>query len=69
VSEEKWYKLPQGASDAVAADGIPRQATAIDQDGNESQHVLYIDLAITPAVQSMLLSEWTGEEPIVWEGE
>lgn len=64
----KWYKLPQGAADAVEADGLPRQATAIDQDGNESEHVLFIDRDVTPAVQSCLLSEWTGIPPIKWEG-
>jgi hypothetical protein len=60
MSKLKSYKLPQEAANAVAQDKQPRIAIAIDQDGQKSEHVLYIDSAVTPAVQSCLLSDWKG---------
>lgn len=55
----RWYKLPQEAADAVAADGITRLVQGVDQDGATQDHVMWRNPQ--GIVQSTLASEWKGQ--------
>lgn len=58
MAQEKWYKLPQAAADAVEADGVPRIVQGVDQDGQTQDHVMWRNPR--GAVQSTLASAWVG---------
>lgn len=62
-----WYRIPEGAAGWVEENQAPLLVIAIDQDGKESQHVLWLEEG---EVRSALAEEYTGEQPQMrWEGQ
>lgn len=59
---DRYYRLLDDVTDLVRQDGQPRQAGAVDQDGAESIHMLFLD---GDAVCSVLLADWAAEQQVL----
>lgn len=61
-----FYRLIDDVTDRVRADGQPREARAIDQDGAESRHMVFLD---GDTVRSCLLDDWPAEQQALAQAE